>query len=221
MVYSILISSKNTEDGLGFAKKICKDNDIDNFDITLLEPEKATGIEDVRMLQEKIILKPLMGKQKAVILNAGKGISQEAQNALLKALEEPPANTFIILIVLNKDAVLPTILSRCKVFDLNNQIIVSEEKIKGFEDEFTKLLNNSLSERLKLAENLAKDKDSTLDWLGKIILGGRAKMINPETDEKNRQDYQRIITILQKRYIELKNSNANLRLGLEELFINL
>jgi len=220
MTYSFLISSKDTNKALEFSKKICKENNIDNFDVTILEPEKATGIGDVRILQEKILFKPLMGKQKAVVLNAGRGISQESQNALLKALEEPPANTFVILIVLNKDVVLPTILSRCKIFDLNNQVILSDEEIKEFEEKFSELLNSNLSERLKLAENLAKDRDSSLQWLSKIILGARAKMINPETDRNGSLNYQKKITVLQKRYIELKNSNANLRLGLEELFLN-
>lgn len=220
-MHSFLISSKNIEKAFEFAKKKCKDNNIDNFDITILEPEKATGIGDVRILQEKILLKPLVGKQKAIILNAGKGISQEAQNALLKAFEEPPANTFIILIVTNKNVVLPTIISRCKVFDLNIQTVLSDEEINEFEGKFFELLNNSPSERLKLAESLAKDRDSALEWLSKIILGARAKMINPKTDKNSSLNYQKTITLLQKRYIELKNSNANLRLGLEDLFLNL
>jgi len=221
MAYSFLISSKDINKALEFSKKICKENNIDNFDITILEPEKATGIGDVRILQEKILFKPLMGKQKAVVLNASKGISQEAQNALLKVLEEPPANTFIFLVVLNKDVVLPTIISRCKIIDLNNQVILSKEETREFEEKFSELLKSSLSKKLKLAESLAKDRDSALEWLGKIILGARAKMINLETDRNGSLNYQKKITVLQKRYIELKNSNANLRLGLEELFLSI
>jgi hypothetical protein len=221
MMYSFLISSRNITSAMEFAKKICKDNDIDDFDISILEPEKATGIGDARMLQEKILLKPLIGMQKAVILNAEKGISQDAQNALLKALEEPPANTFIILIVLNKDAVLPTILSRCKVIDLNSKVILSEGETSKFKEEFSKFLSSSISEKLKLAESLGKDRDSALLWLEKIILGGRANMIDPKISSNDSVNNQKIITIMQNRYIELKNSNANLRLGLEELFLNI
>ncbi|PJA91076.1 MAG: hypothetical protein CO135_03180 [Candidatus Levybacteria bacterium CG_4_9_14_3_um_filter_35_16] len=221
MSRSFLISSKDIDKSLEFCKKICKENNIDNFDVTILDQEKATGIGDIRDLQEKISLKPLMGKQKAVILNSGKGISQEAQNSLLKALEEPPANTFIFLIVLNKDVVLPTIISRCKIIDLNNQVVLSEDETRDFEEKFSEFLKDSLSEKLKLAESLAKDKDSALEWLEKIILGARIKMINPETNRNGSLNYQKKITVLQKRHIELKNSNANLRLGLEDLFLNL
>jgi len=213
---SLLISSKNNKNALEYVEKICLKEKIGKFDQAVIESEKQIGIKDVKLFQEKTLLKPFKSKQKIVVLNAEKGITTEAQNSLLKVLEEPPANTIIILIVENKDIALATIRSRCKIIELNSQNSVSEEDIQKYEKEFKKFVSLTLGERLKLAEGLAKDKEQALIYLEKIILGAREKML-----KENDLNTQSIVKDLQKRYIELKNSNANLRLGLESLFISI
>lgn len=213
---SFLISSKNNKNALEYIQEVCLKEKIGKFDQVIIGSEKQIGIKDIKILQEKTLLKPFKSKQKIVALNAEEGITTEAQNALLKILEEPPANTIIILIVNNKNIVLPTILSRCKIIELNSQALYSEEKLRDYEIEFDKFIKLNWGERLKLAETLAKDKKQAIFYLEKIILGAREKMLN-----KHDLNIQKIIIDLQKRYIELKNSNANLRLGLESLFISI
>ncbi|MFH1187178.1 MAG: hypothetical protein V1697_03340 [Candidatus Levyibacteriota bacterium] len=213
---SILISSKNNKNALDYVEKICLKEKIGKLDIIIIESEKKVGIGDIRKLQEKILLKPFKSKQKIAVLNAEKGITIEAQNALLKLLEEPPANTIIVLIVPNKEVVLATILSRCTLVELNNQASYTKEEQYEYEKEFNKFIKLSLGERLKLAETLAKDKEQALVFLEKIILGAREKMLK-DSNFTNRE----VIKIFQKRHIELKNSNTNLRLGLESLFISI
>lgn len=215
-MHSILISSKNNKNALDYVNKICLDEKIGKFDQSVIESEKQIGIKDIKLLQEKTLLKPFESKQKIVTLNAEKGITIEAQNALLKILEEPPANTIIALIVENKDIVLATIRSRCKIIELNNQSSISEKELQEYGKEFKNFVSLTLGERLKLAETLAKDKEQALLYLEKIILGAREKMLR-----ENDANVAVLIKILQKRYIELKNSNANLRLGLESLFISI
>src|SRR3990167_3349861 len=85
---SIIIVSKDLEQAFQKALDITLEKKIGKFDIEILEFEKAMGIPDVRILKERIFLKP-MGKEKAVILKLLNGITTEAQNALLKILEEP------------------------------------------------------------------------------------------------------------------------------------
>ena len=120
-MHSFLIVSKNKKNALDYVMEECRKNQIDKFDINLLAFEKAIGIEDVRNFQKKIILKPIKSKTKAVILDGSNGITMEAQNALLKILEEPPANTIIYITCPNKELLLPTILSRCKIIELKDK----------------------------------------------------------------------------------------------------
>lgn len=213
---SLLISSKNNKNALNYIHKICLEEKIGEYDTSIIESEKQIGIKDVKLLQEKTLLKPFKSKQKIVTLNAEKGITIEAQNALLKVLEEPPNNTIIVLIVNSKNVALPTILSRCKIVELDSHDFFSEKELQEYEREFNNLIKLSLGERLILAQTLAKNKEQTLFYLEKIILGAREKMLK-ENDLKTLN----IIKDVQKRYVELKSSNANLRLGLESLFISI
>ena len=111
-MHSFIVVSKNKEAALNYVKVECKKNQIDKFDVALFTFQKAIGIEDIRNCQKKIFLKPIKSKIKAIILEAYNGITTPAQNALLKLLEEPPANTIIYIISANKELFLPTILSR-------------------------------------------------------------------------------------------------------------
>lgn len=204
---SILISSKNKEKGREGAEKLFKTLKIDKFDRAILEYEKQVGILDVRRIQETIYLKPLKSEIRAVLIDATPGITTEAQNALLKTLEEPPESTLIIVQVLNSDEILPTILSRCKVIELSSR--------KEYTDtsEFVKLLNstNGIGKRLKLAQDLSKDKNEALYFLESLIIDLRKDLI---------LNYKAVKSI-QKFHTVIKTTNVNLRLALENLFLNL
>jgi DNA polymerase III subunit delta' len=72
-------------------------------------------IEDIRRLQREISLKPYEGKHKVFIIDNAHKLTPEAQNALLKTLEEPPAGSLIILITDKRPLLFKTIISRCKI----------------------------------------------------------------------------------------------------------
>jgi DNA polymerase-3 subunit delta' len=76
---------------------LCKQQQVKVIDQKIFTPEKAIGIEDIRLLQEKLSLAPLQSTTKTLIVNNADTMSIAAQNALLKTLEEPPNNTLIIL----------------------------------------------------------------------------------------------------------------------------
>ncbi|HEX5743963.1 MAG TPA: hypothetical protein VFX84_00720 [Candidatus Saccharimonadales bacterium] len=103
------------------------------------EPGKAIGIEAVRQLEKFLALK-VPGKPKehdrAVVLEDAHLLTREAQNALLKMLEEPPAGTVLILTVNHEQAVLPTIRSRAQavpVDRLEKQVLEDHFGGKGFD----------------------------------------------------------------------------------------
>lgn len=76
--------------------------------------DKSIGVEDTRDLLKSLIIKPLYSKYKVIIINDMDKMTIQAQNALLKSLEEPPYYVVFILTVSSAAAVAPTILSRCQ-----------------------------------------------------------------------------------------------------------
>lgn len=86
-------------------------------DVHLIEPEGAKGfvVEQVRDLVRDVQLSPIDGSRKVYIVESADLFNENSGNALLKTLEEPPADTVIVLMAHTLEAVLPTIASRCQV----------------------------------------------------------------------------------------------------------
>ncbi len=76
-------------------------------------------IDQIRAFQERMHLKPMSGLYRFVILNEAESMNDEAANALLKSLEEPPSQTVLILITSQPHALLPTVVSRCQKIRFN------------------------------------------------------------------------------------------------------
>ena len=89
-------------------------------DIITITHEKATiGVDDIRQqLRDDVIIKPYESSHKIYIIPEGEKMTVQAQNALLKTLEEPPTYIVIIILTTNINAFLPTILSRCVVLPM-------------------------------------------------------------------------------------------------------
>lgn len=114
-------------DGIGksilakiFALKILrKDKEADYIDIINYSPKKASfGVDDVRNIIEEVSKKPYEGNEKVIIIHEGDKLTIQAQNALLKTIEEPPKGVFIILLSESLELLLDTIKSRCQVYKL-------------------------------------------------------------------------------------------------------
>lgn len=92
---------------------------IENFnhpDVSVVVKDPAATalkIEQIRELEENIYLKPFEGKMKVFIIEEAADMTEEAQNALLKTLEEPPADSILVLLTSNEQNLLETIRSRC------------------------------------------------------------------------------------------------------------
>ncbi|MBU1110913.1 hypothetical protein KKB83_04835 [Patescibacteria group bacterium] len=80
-------------------------------------PQGSIGIEQIRELICWAHFKPYRSKEKVVVIQQADCLTVQAQNCLLKTLEEPPENTYIFLIAQSKDHFLPTVLSRCQVMN--------------------------------------------------------------------------------------------------------
>ena len=84
-----------------------------------LDAASNNGVDDIKALLEKVVIPPQTGKYSVYIIDEVHMLSQAAFNAFLKTLEEPPAHAIFILCTTEKHKIIPTILSRCQVYDFN------------------------------------------------------------------------------------------------------
>ncbi len=90
-----------------------------SFNIHELDAASNNSVDDIRSLIEQVRIPPQAGKYKIYIIDEVHMLSQAAFNAFLKTLEEPPHYAIFILATTEKHKILPTILSRCQIFDFN------------------------------------------------------------------------------------------------------
>ncbi|WP_312139618.1 DNA polymerase III subunit gamma/tau [Sphingobacterium sp.] len=90
-----------------------------SFSIHELDAASNNSVDDIRSLIDQVRIPPQTGKYKIYIIDEVHMLSQQAFNAFLKTLEEPPSYAIFILATTEKHKILPTILSRCQIFDFN------------------------------------------------------------------------------------------------------
>ena len=101
-------------------------------DIIYVRHEKPNtiSVDDIRtQVNNDIVIKPYSSRYKIYIIDEAEKMNEQAQNALLKTIEEPPAYAILILLTTNAAAFLPTILSRCVTLNIK---AVPDEKIRGY-----------------------------------------------------------------------------------------
>ena len=239
-----LEAEKNSKDALldliVLAPEITEKNGISK--------QRDIPIESVRDIQKSLSLFPYHGKYKILIIDDAHKLNTAAQNALLKILEEPNPTTKIILVTHAVDKILPTIQSRCQIMNFNlvsememlknfpkdiiflaagrpglAEIMGKNEDKKAFYSEaagnLNKIISGSLNEKLLLAEQISKDISKTSDLLNFWLWGMRKKAL-VSGDNERKKIYAGMEKI-QKSLETLKNTNANGRLVLETLFIDL
>lgn len=145
-----------------------------NPDFLLLEND-SFGIDDVRELERWSLCKPFGGEVKVslLVLNS---ITFEAQNALLKILEEPPLGTYFFITLGSLGNILPTLLSRVRVLDfsrLASDAVLDKDVAKDF-------LRSGLKQKLSLIKNLAKsenksDMKNLIRDLERVAYDGKSK----------------------------------------------
>lgn len=153
--------------------KSCVEFDSNNHpDFMCVEPDGTSiKIEQIRFLQKKIQEKPIIANQKVYIIDNADLMTSEAQNCLLKTLEEPPEFATLILIGSNENAFLPTIRSRCMILSFQP---IADEKMKQYMETYhgiTNITPNHLAMFQGSIGNavLLKDKQTEYDNVENII----------------------------------------------------
>lgn len=141
------------------------------------EKTESIKIDEIREMQNKILEKPIISKQKVYIINNAENMTKEAQNCILKTLEEPPEFVTIILVVNSENEVLVTIKSRCVKFvftEEDKEELTEEEKLRYNELEkiFRHVEKYKSVELLNKLDILYKDKENiyeNLDFINTIL----------------------------------------------------
>lgn len=105
--------------------------ELRSFNVFELDAASNNSVDDIRTLTEQVRIPPISGKYKVYIIDEVHMLSTAAFNAFLKTLEEPPSYAIFILATTEKHKVIPTILSRCQIYDFNrigNRDIVAHLK---------------------------------------------------------------------------------------------
>ncbi len=137
----------------------CKAINNGNFpDVMVISPAKdVLKIDQMRLLKNTAYLKPMAGHKRVFIVSEAEKMNDEASNSLLKVLEEPPPFSHIILVTPNPYRIIPTLKSRCQIFQFSP---IPKEEIqkalvaKGFQPEKAQILSLLVDGNLKKALSL-------------------------------------------------------------------
>lgn len=121
-------------------------------------------IDEIRKLQQGAYLTAFEAKHRICIIKYADRMTEQAQNSLLKMLEEPPLNTIFILLTDNVFGLLSTIRSRCRLF---NYPMIKKEEIdfKGKLEELFRVADSDMSDFFNLSKNISESKESLLSFI--------------------------------------------------------
>lgn len=132
-------------------------------DLLWIEPVgKCLGIKDIKPLREHLSFKPQWAQGKVVVIIGADNITVDAQNSLLKILEEPPQSASIILTASSENSLLPTILSRCELVSITEE--GSPAKSTALDDTVKELIKADMDKRFEIIDSV-EDKDALLEAL--------------------------------------------------------
>ncbi|MBI4036020.1 hypothetical protein HY383_03645 [Candidatus Daviesbacteria bacterium] len=130
---------------------------VNHPDVLYFEKDTKLGIAESRKIIDHFSLKPYSAKGRVAVLEQAEDLTLDAQNALLKTLEELPTEAVFILGAASEDNLLPTILSRCQIIKVHS----SQFTVHSYNKDIEKLLQTTIEERFEYIEKL-KDREQFL-----------------------------------------------------------
>jgi hypothetical protein len=205
------------------AAEILKNHELDfnanNPDVFLVEvPEnkKSIGIAEIKTGIKWLETRPFSHDRKALLITGAEKMTTEAQNSLLKTLEEPPAYATIILLAKTLDTLLPTVISRCQRVEVHRQGRENTTPDTGTIS-LNSFLKMSVGERLDWATATAKEeREDVIEILERWI----GEFHNNMSDGLIMGDSLNFSKRLLEVYNDLNKTNVNLRLALEYLCLH-
>lgn len=178
-----------------------------NPDIFIIDQSTGWTIELTRSIKTFLSQKPFNHQNKIVIVYDAHNLNLESQNALLKTLEEPGLNNYIIITTSKPSKILPTIISRCQSIKLKNTNII-DSKIKPL------IISKNIKNDLLLSETISKDKTQVLPFLENQLKIYQQLLIK-DPSQKNSQIIQKII-----KAIQMIEANVDPKSSLDYIFLS-
>lgn len=178
-------------------------------DVVILQTEELKiGIDQIRDLKKQLNIRSVTNQKLAIILETEK-LTVEAQNALLKTLEEPPDGVHLFLQARNTHQLLPTILSRCQIINLSPSKKPSDQKPDQQSTQVLQLIESlNIKGGFAWAKN-QKDRVTAIATIDQLLATlHQTSPLNPKTARK---------LLKAKKYLQ---ANTNVRLTLENLFLD-
>lgn len=194
---------------------------LNNPDVVIIKAEESTiGIDQIRNFQIQLNISPTVQKNKVGVIMEAEKLTLEAQNSLLKTLEEPPLNTSIFLLCPDEGFFIPTILSRCQTLNLPQQIEnLDGNQLIEFKDALEITIGHSISDKFKLAAEIAKDRPTALKWLKTFTVFLHQSLLNENQNVAVQANFPVLFHQISEAKKRLK-SNSNVRLTIENLLLN-
>lgn len=206
-----LLISKSLKERAGEIRKILMENNLspNHPDLLYLTFDSKLGIAEARKIKTHFSLKPYCAKGRAVVLEDASTLTVEAQNALLKILEEPPKDAILLLGAASEHSFLPTILSRCEIIKLTPNYYDTLEYHIKYKEDIVKLQDSSIEDRFAYIEKL-KDRE---EFLHAMVFYFHQNLAS-HTGYVNTDFLKELITAEQ-----WANQNVNIRAILEYLML--
>lgn len=225
--------------------------------ITILPAGNTIKIEQLRQLQHNLFYRPLLGERKVCFFPDAELLTEAAANSFLKILEEPPPGVVFLFTAVRLDLILPTIRSRCQVYQLfpvsGGEITEALVKkgmdpseaseraklsqglpgiaLSGLEQAqpgqlptLTTILSSDLLDLFKLANELEKkERRDILGYFRNWELQARQELLTATGSSLGQAKINELIFIIEKtgQVIRMIESNVNLRLAIENFFLNI
>ena len=226
MFHSLCLITNSQEDRENFVNKVLTAEKIQPVDLIRIEAD-STGIAEVRRLKAFLALKPFASPFKLALLD-GDSLSMEAQQALLKTLEEPPDQSLVIIYTANQARLLPTIISRCQTVDIKLQNeAINNEDWETEREYWHQVVLASPGKRLETTSLLTKnDRQKLAAWMTIQINYFRQALLNlyhapqPANQGMTAAETIKIIRLLLQAQADL-SQNISLKSAVDRLFLNL
>ncbi|WP_053977698.1 DNA polymerase III subunit gamma/tau [Mangrovimonas xylaniphaga] len=164
------------------------------FNIFELDAASNNSVDDIRNLTDQVRIPPQVGKYKVYIIDEVHMLSQAAFNAFLKTLEEPPKHCIFILATTEKHKIIPTILSRCQIFDFKRITVKdAKEHLKYIaEEQGVTAEDDALHIIAQKADGAMRDALSIFDRV--VSFSGKNLTRQAVTENLNVLDYETYLT---------------------------
>ena len=189
---------------------------LNNPSFRFINPEgESVKIDDIRKFKQELSFSSYDSKKRYFIFFNADSTTLQAQNALLKSIEEPPINTQIVLLTSTLDKLIPTIISRCQVVSLKET--ETQKNQSEVEEAYQKILNSKHYELIELAGTYKERKDALI-FLNSLLNYLNSQLHN-ENSKQNKIKLAKHLKILLEA-IDLLNKNINIKLALENCFFD-